>query len=548
MKTKKWISLLLACALVVSLFAGCAKDTPDDTVDNSEKPSQPTVQQQGDNNVDADSAADVETAQRSVFNYAISNDCVDFDPFTYSGQGADQMFVGLYQPFAHMDNGEMYSSVIKEWSYSDDKLTMYVELYDYITDSAGNKIKASDVVFSYNKSEELARLGTGGWVDSFTATGDYTIEIKFPQVLGVGRLDKLVKFYIVSEKAYNEGDMHTAPVGTGPYVLADYTSGYEYTFEKRADYWQTDESLIHPRDMATVDTINYYYIAEAAQRTIALKNGSVDAAMGISTEDRAFFENSDDFWVYTYGADISYTVAPNCDPSRPTGDVNLRRAIFYAISSEVILESVFGGSGNVNFDWCPSWAVGLNPDWANETDNYYTFSQEKAKEYLAQSSYKGEELIFLMQNNPAFTSIAEVVVSMLNEVGIKVKLNVLEATIAKEERTNVDAWDLYLDMSAVNTYWIDGVNGFLTTDKTTWDGSQNFWYEQDVQDMLKEYMQPENATTENFEILRDYVIDNALGMSLINPTDFVILPKWCTGVTMSIKKCIVPGGNTYEAE
>lgn len=546
MKMKRWLSLLLACVLAFGLLAGCGQDEPTPSKDPNPVASQPTQQNQGQNNVDGNTNADnTDTVQRSEINYAITGDPANFDPFTFSGTGADQAFVGLYQPLVHIINGELYSSILKKWSYSDDGLTFYGELYDYITDSKGNNIKASDVVFSYNMAEEYAGLGTGGWVSSFVATGDYTIEITFPQPLGVGRFDKLCKFNIVSEKAYKEFNMSETPVGTGPYVVTDYVSGYSVTLEKREDYWQTDATQICPRDMANVDKINLYVIGEAAQRTIALQNGSVDAAVAISADDLAHFENSDDHWVYAYAADICYTLIPNCDSTRATGDVNLRKAIFYAVNNEVIVKSACGGSATPSYDWCPSWAVGYNPDWLNETDNFYTFSQDKSKDYLSKSDYNNEELIILVQNNPVMSKIAELVSTMLDQVGIKSRVNVQDPAIAREQFGDVNAWDLYINMSATNTYWIDGVNGFLTDDKTTWYGSQNFWYEEDIQEMLKEAMQPENATLENFEVIRDYLLDNALGMSLANPQDYLVVPNFVSAVCVSNRKYMMPGGNTY---
>lgn len=558
--SRRVISLCLAIAMVAGVLTGCgdngensnpsssnpSSNPGSNTSQSSTEPEQPAQTYTG-TIIDATQTADkIESEQHSVLNYAIENDCLDFDPFTFN-TGANEAFGGLYQTLAYMIDGEVVSAVLKDYSFSDDGLTFSFDIYDYITDSEGNHITASDIVFCYNMAEEYASLGMKGYVESFTATGDYTCEVKLTQELGIGKLDKLIKFYVVSEKAYEEHDMHSDPIGTGPYVMTKHESGYSFTYEKRDDYWQTDDTQRSARDMANVDVINFYVIAESAQRTIALQNGSVDASVGISAEDLDTFDQSEDYWLAAVPDDLSMTLAPNCDPSHLTSDVNLRKAIFYGISNEAILQSVYGGRGTALHDWCPNWAVGYNLEWDNETDNYYTFDLEKAKEYLEQSSYAGETLTLLTSNDSTSSDVATMIRNMLEQVGIDVKITALDGTIVRQNYADVTAWDLYLTNNATNTYWVDGINGYLTTDKTTWDGAANFWYEQDLQDMLVEYMQTENATAENFEVLRDYFIENALGMGIVNPVTYIVMPSWCTGVCMSFKKTLTPGGSTYLA-
>jgi ABC-type transport system substrate-binding protein len=546
--------------MIIALFASCGTKEKSGT---EETDVQTEDTEEIDENVDEENVATkqkvigsevsgaaiadtVTSVQRSVINYAVVEDPADFDPF--ANTQTKETLVGFYQPLAYVIKGEVVGCLMKDYTISDDGLIMDGELYDYITDTDGNNIKASDVVFSWEMGEEITHIGTTGFVDKFEATGDYTFRITFKQPLAIGQMDKLTKWNVVSEKAYSEHDMHTDPVPTGPYKLTKYTSGYLTTYEKRDDYWQTDTSKLVARDMANVDVINFYVIPESAQRTIALKNGSIDASVGITNEDLPFFDESEDFWLFGVPDDLSLDLIPNCDEGRLTSDVNLRRAIFYAISNEAILESVYGGNGSVNHDLAPNWAVGYNPDWDNETDNYYTYDPEKAKEYLAETSYNGEELIILVNNSPTLTNAAQLINALLEQVGIKTKISVTDPAIIKETYADKTAWDLYITMDATNTYWIDAINGFLTKDKTTWEGSGNFWMDPEAQEMINTYKQVANATPENFEIMRDYFIDNALCKSMVNPLTYVVVPSWTSGVCLSMKKCFTPGGSTYTEE
>lgn len=557
MKIKRWLSLLLACVMAVGLLAGCGNDSSTTSSDNPDKTDDPgntnagvldtqdSTQQLVSKDVaiidDSKPMSNYSSAQRSVFNIGTTADCLDFDPFTYN-TGADH-FTGIYQSLALMNNGEPYGIIAKSIDESDDGMTIKIEIYDYITDSDGNNITASDVKFSFDKSNELARLGMDAYVEEFEITGDYTMTLHMAKPLGIGKMDKLVMFHIVSEKAYAEHDMHTDPVGTGPYKLKEHISGYCTTVELREDYWQTDDKNL-PRDGGYVDQINTYVISESAQITIALKNGTIDHSRNVPSEDLEYFENSDDYRVAALADDISYTLFPNCDPSRLTSDVNLRNALFYSVNSEAILQSVFGGRGTTQHSKAPSWSVGYNDEWDKE-DNYYVTNVETAKDYLAKSSYKGEELILLTEAGSPYADIAQMLVAMWADIGITVKLNAVDGTIVKSTYKDKDAWDLYLYRTATNTYWIDSVNGAFTDDKTEWYGSENFWYEEELQDLLTLCMATETATTENFNTLRSYVIDNALCMSIVNGMVYYVLPSDTTGICVNRWKYLVPGGSTY---
>ena len=66
--------------------------------------------------------------------------------------------------------------------------------------------------------------------------------------------------------------MATSSVSSAPYMVSEYVPNTSITFVKNPNYWQTDESAQNPLyKEATVDTLVYTKISEAAQQTIALE-------------------------------------------------------------------------------------------------------------------------------------------------------------------------------------------------------------------------------------------------------------------------------------
>ena len=92
---------------------------------------------------------------------------------------------------------------------------------------------------------------------------------------------------IVSKAAYEASPdkFATKPITTSPYVLTEYVPGSSLTFERRADYWQTDKSLGPKYNQANVQKVVFQIITEPAQHAIALETGSADISGYISSAD-----------------------------------------------------------------------------------------------------------------------------------------------------------------------------------------------------------------------------------------------------------------------
>ncbi|MDR1766384.1 MAG: ABC transporter substrate-binding protein [Lachnospiraceae bacterium] len=483
---------------------------------------------------------------RDVVNVGISGDVGDWNPFIFGTPTAELALQGMYQYLAYNFNGQLYPCLMKEYSFSDDGLTIYGELFDYIHDSAGNPLTAADVAWSYQMNVDMGGTGIGDVVQECVATGDYTFEFHLKEKLQVGRLDKICKFYIVTKAAYeaSKDEMHTTPVGTGPYKLVEYTSGSTIKYEATGNYWQTDPQYITRCDQSNVNNINYYIISESSQRAIALQNGTIDMCMEVANEDLKTFESSDKYRVYPLISNYNIIVAPNCDASKLTADVNLRLAICYAISSEAILESVFAGNGNVNHEMSPSWAAGYLPQWDGE-ENYYLYDPAKAAEYLAKSSYNGEELTILCNTTEDQTNTAQLIMSFLSAVGIKSTMLALEDTSYRDYLKVADKWDIALRLAGTNTYYLDFIYGEMSKAKSKMEGTWNFAIDDELQDLINFTVLQENATPENIEKLHEYLIEHCYQYSTVNYMEYKVVPEWVSGVSLSMGKIIVPGGCVY---
>lgn len=545
---KRITALLLVTAMILTLFAGCG----------SNNQPQATAAAANDPTMEVGSAAEVDvvakgdgTAEhviRDSITVGVQSDPADFAPWAANSNGRTNALWGLYQELGHIISGEFVPAIVKEYTIAEDGKSMTCTIFDYITDSAGNKPTANDVKFSFETGTALGYITGVSMIDEIVVDNDYQFTFKFGKELRLGDLDTIFRTAIVTQAAYeaDPNGMSTNPVGTGPYTLTSYTAGSSFTYTAREDFWQTDENYLCARDRANVKTINYVILAESSQRTMALEQKSIDMCSEISNEDIGEFREggaySGDYWTYGVPDNLSLLIFCNCDSSRLTSNKDLRTAIFYAINAETILQSVYNGNGTNPKSMSPTWGTGYAASVDSE-DNYYNYSVDKAKEYLEKAGYNGEELTILTEATGNVANSAVLVQAFLSAAGINAKIQSVDSTILQATYTNPDGWDILLTQNACNTYAVTAFNP-LSSDRYT-TGTINHIYDDKLQELLATAYAMSTAGEESFKALHDYVVENAYGMNLVNYTTTYVVPSFMDSVCLSYKKSFIPGGCTY---
>ena len=545
---KRITALLLVTAMILTLFAGCG----------SNNQPQATAAAANDPTMEVGSAAEVDvvakgdgTAEhviRDSITVGVQSDPADFAPWAANSNGRTNALWGLYQELGHIISGEFVPAIVKEYTIAEDGKSMTCTIFDYITDSAGNKLTANDVKFSFETGTALGYITGVSMIDEIVVDNDYQFTFKFGKELRLGDLDTIFRTAIVTQAAYeaDPNGMSTNPVGTGPYTLTSYTAGSSFTYTAREDFWQTDENYLCARDRANVKTINYVILAESSQRTMALEQKSIDMCSEISNEDIGEFREggaySGDYWTYGVPDNLSLLIFCNCDSSRLTSNKDLRTAIFYAINAETILQSVYNGNGTNPKSMSPTWGTGYAASVDSE-DNYYNYSVDKAKEYLEKAGYNGEELTILTEATGNVANSAVLVQAFLSAAGINAKIQSVDSTILQATYTNPDGWDILLTQNACNTYAVTAFNP-LSSDRYT-TGTINHIYDDKLQELLATAYAMSTAGEESFKALHDYVVENAYGMNLVNYTTTYVVPSFMDSVCLYYKKSFIPGGCTY---
>lgn len=465
MKTRKLAALLLAVLMLLSLLTACGSGSSGATSGGSETSAATSGCSETADADSSDSAA-VETGSDAytVVTIGVDADLADCSPYGAQGGARAYYYRIIYEFLAQRTS---FGAVLEDMELqcaksitTEDNLTYHVEMYDYIYDAAGNHITAADFEWSANKMIELATYPkVNSYVESVTATGDYTLDITLTAV-ELGAIEYVVSIIpVISRQAYEDsGDgMATRPVTTASYQLTDYTSGYGMTLTANENYWQTDDSLRYSGSYTNVDQIDYRVITEAAQMSIALQTGTIDVAQCLDSSIIPEFYNdgvtTEGYSILEVVGGTAANVCFNCDPTSVLGDnVALRQAVLYAINNEDVRLAFCGAYGYELQAFAPLVASDYVSAW-NDRD-YYGYDVDKAKELLAEAGYEaGEVSITLMcRNVPSFVTAAQVIQAELGEIGINVTLFTPEDALYDTCCADPTQYDMWFDLSGCDDF------------------------------------------------------------------------------------------------
>ena len=567
---KKILALLLASALVLSLAAcGGKQGTTDDT--NSNPPAAPTEEQH--EQLDSD-VSNIENTgyikdlisingnvATSLTPWGTSNDTVG-NYEVYEMLYECDALSNIYPLLADADRGGSYiyqGSPLPGCDHEDGTTVYDVYINDCIYDHKGEHITASDVAFSYNWQKDNEAVSGWNSLVSIEAVDETTVRFTFTEEQnGVGGLtDIFCRCFIVSEKTFTEsGDQLVGQmIGTGPYKFASF-DGTVLTLERHEDYWQLAAGRTpRPEQMANVQKIEYHMISETSQVVIGLQTGDLTACPQFSNVDDAnIFANNPDFKITYYPQKFVNYLNPNCDPASPMNDVNLRKAVFYAVDLDGLILAT-GGTYERLYAYANYYGGYSDASWFKweEMDNYNTYTggaiegvgsnrAEVVKYYLDQSSYNGEKLSILCNSGDTATVIA----AQLAQYGITAEVNVQDRTSGNTTQANPSQWDLMVNMMAGDNIAVVWEHGFGVANTGTGKTS-NFIDDPAWSELLELCNTAEGHTKENMEKWWQMAVDNAYTMGLYATNDYMVLPADMVNAVQGDKLTFLPGACTWAA-
>ncbi|MFH8529111.1 ABC transporter substrate-binding protein [Streptomyces tendae] len=224
---------------------------------------------------------------------------------------------------------------------TDDGRTYTYTLRDGVKFSDGEPLTAQDVVYTYRtvldeKTNNTARSELDA-VEGVRASGDDTVvfTLKYPYAPFAARtVLPIVPEHVAGKQDPNTGDFNTEPVGTGPYVLTNWSKGEKLAFKANPHYWG-GKPAVKSFTMAIVPDDNV--------RATRLRSGDLDGAV-LPPNLAATFQKDDGRRTYRARSyDFRAVTLPTS--GKVTGDRAIRRALDAAVDRQAMVDKILDGAG-----------------------------------------------------------------------------------------------------------------------------------------------------------------------------------------------------------
>jgi len=283
--------------------------------------------------------------------------------------------------------------LVQSWESSADGKVWTFKLVEGVKFNNGDPLDAEAVRYSFERALKLNK-GVAWMLKDFLAPEDVTVldahtvrfSLKAPYAPFMAVLPW---WYIVNPKEVQahekDGDYGQAwltdhAAGSGPFVLGRWQPNVLYELHSVADYWKG-----WPRPQQRPAGFIYRLIAEPAAKKAALQRGEIDITETLTSEDYVLLARMPGIVIESHPGSTTFGIKFNTQQG-PTADVNLRKAIAYAMDYDALL-AILNGEATLQTSPFPQALRGHIdvPDIPRR-------DIAKAKAYLAQSAYPNGNL------------------------------------------------------------------------------------------------------------------------------------------------------------
>ncbi len=250
----------------------------------------------------------------------------------------------VYENLVNFHNGQVVPGLAERWEYNEDQTELTFYLRKNVQFHNGTPFTAEAVKKNLeHKRSNPAFYSLKGITDitDMEVIDEHTLKITFSHPFYAYLQDFCWPDVnpIVAEELLIEGDFQTVAgvIGTGPYIYDEIVPGQYTRFVRNENYWGEKPDF---------EEVIVKYIPDSTSRIQALKTGEIDMIFGsalISYDEYDQIIKLDG--IEGQIADIETRVRDiTLNASRPLmNDLNVRKAIAYAINKDEITETIFSG-------------------------------------------------------------------------------------------------------------------------------------------------------------------------------------------------------------
>lgn len=360
---------------------------------------------------------------------------------------AGMVFNGLVK---YDKNMNIVGDLAESWDISPNGLVITFKLRKNVRWHDGKPFTAADVLYTYQVTVDpktpTAYGGDFQKVKKAEALDDYTFRVTYdkpfaPALVSWGAA--VLPRHLLAGKDITKSPLTRHPVGTGPYKFKEWVAGQKIVLISNEDYFDGRPYLDGRVTRIIPDTATMFL--ELRAQNLGMM-GLTPLQYTRQTESNLFKEN---FTKYRHLA-FAYTYMGYNLKNPLFADKRVRQAISHAINKEEIISGVLLGLGK------PAMGPYKPGTWAyNDQVKIYHYDPAKARQLLKEAGWADangdgvlekdgkpfEFEILTNQGNETRQKCAEIIQRQLKEVGITVKIRIVEWSAFVTEFINKRRFD-----------------------------------------------------------------------------------------------------------
>lgn len=331
---------------------------------------------------------------------------------------------------------ELQPGLAEKWDVSEDGLVYTFYLKKGVKFHNGEELKADDVLYTFDrmldpKTKALntdflnmidgAQERMDGTADStrgLKVIDDYTIQITLAQPFApfIACLStpagSIYNRKATEAAGQDFGVKAEATVGTGPFVLSSWSYNDQIVLTANPNYFKGKPDL---------DKIVAKIVPDAETQRMMFEKGEIDVFDCDNARSQIpYFKNSEKWKnqiisgprVGVYYYNINQAI-------EPFDDVKVRKAMQRAINKQLLLDTLYNGTGTVAKGILPPGLIGYNPNLPG-----IPYDIEAAKSLLTEAGYPNGFQMQISQtvDSPNTLKLNEAVQAMLNDISVKAEI------------------------------------------------------------------------------------------------------------------------------
>ena len=380
---------------------------------------------------------------KKTFTYGIATDpLVSPNPITSSDRYGLMTVKLVYSSLWQYNAVGINYFLADSYDVDDDSTVITAHLHEGVTWNDGEPFTADDVVYTFESVEatptaaSYSNLVTDQGSVKVEKVDDNTVSFTFPApnpdiVELVSGIFIMPKHLYEGVTDFENNDVNTKGVGTGPYKLEEYATGQYLRFSANESYF-----LGKPN----IDEVVFQIITNENTMTQSIQAGSINAMVSSPSEVQQMDLSGNNLTVHPYSEGNIAFLAVNC---RRVTDENVRKALLFSFDKKAIADAALLSDEyySLEYTFLPVENSFYNEDGVEKYDR----DVEKSKQLLSAAGKTNPTFKFAYPSDDSSTEAEAVLMKeQAAEAGITLDLQALDANAVYSLATEPDnEYDLY---------------------------------------------------------------------------------------------------------